>query len=130
MLVMLAPEVAYPVLFVMVALYPEYHLWRDISNDHDDQWIAICIIGSFMANVITLYALQRKSVHRTAVSYFRDAVLGFQLATCIFASIRQAIISYPQIDREKDGNVVAGWLMMFMAVIAHNEYKLHQRKSK
>ena len=123
---MFTSEHLYQALFFVLALYPTYFLWRDISNDHDDQWISGGIIGAWVFDLVTYYILKRSQKWKYTIYYFRDAVLGFQLATCLFASFRQIILSYPQLDTEKDGNIVSGWLLMFMAVTSFNLLKLHQ----
>lgn len=129
---MLSSEQLYQGLFFVVAIYPIYFLWRDISNDHDEQWLAGGIIGAYIFDLITYYISPhiKNTFWKHAIYCCRDATLGFQLATCLFASFRQIILSHPQIDTEKDGNIVTGWLLMLMAVTSFNLLKLHQTDKK
>ncbi len=120
---MLSPEHSYQILCFLIGMCPIYFLFQDgMKNEHDEYWIGVGIILAFIIDLITYYTLK----HVKLVNYIRDAVLGFQVATCMFASVRQAIISHPQIDTEKDGNIWAGWLLMFMSLTAHNLLRLHQ----
>lgn len=125
---MISSEQLYHLLFFFLAVHPTYFLWRDISNDHDEHWVSSNIIGAYVFDLITYYLLEAKleKFWNSVIYYFRDAVLSFQSATCLFAAIRQIVLSQPQVDTEKDGNVVSGWLLMFMAITAYNLLKLHQ----
>lgn len=135
---MVSSEQLYHVLFFSLAVYPtifmffERYLWRDISNDHDEHWISSSIIGAYVFDLITYYLLKREltTFQNSVIYYFRDAVLSFQTATCVFAAIRQIVLSHPQEDTEKDGNILTGWLLMFMTITAYNLLKLHQNKKE
>ena len=80
---MFTSEHLYQALFFVLALYPTYFLWRDISNDHDDQWISGGIIGAWVFDLVTYYILKRAQKWKYTIYYLEFGVYQITSEPCL-----------------------------------------------
>jgi hypothetical protein len=126
----------YRLLYFCTAIYPVWHLWRKVTNDHVNHWYASAIQALFLVD-FALYHLLYSNETRSYIFYvMRDVVLTFTLATCVSLGLLQLIISHPRpnylhnqngiLESHEDANIICGWLSMFMSLLIWDQLKLHR----
>ncbi len=124
----------YMLLYFFSAAFPIWFFWQPKSNDHIENWFAYIISLLYFFNYITFQIINKNwfPIFRTYTTYaIRDTLLTANMATCAFVSILQAVISHPRenfksnkyglLESLQDHNIIAGALLMFMAIISWNQ---------
>ena len=124
----------YMLLYFFSAAFPTWFFWQPQSNDHIENWFAYIISLLYFFNYVTFQIINKNwfPIFRTYTTYaIRDTLLTANMAACAFFSIIQAVISHPRqnfksnkyglLESLQDHNIIAGALLMFMAIISWNQ---------
>jgi hypothetical protein len=129
-------ELWYRLFYFVVAIYPIWFLWRPKTNDHVYHWFASAIQALYVADFALYYLLYSKQRSYT-IYIFRDVVLNFTVATCFTLSLLEIVIAHPRpnfvdnqngiLESEQDANILSGWLIFFMGLLALDQLRLHRQ---
>lgn len=129
-------EIWYRLGYFCTAIYPVWHLWRKVTNDHVYHWNASAIQALFIVDFVLYHLLYSNQTRSYALYVFRDVLLNFTLATCTAFGLLQIVVSHPRpnylhnqngiLESQEDANIICGWLLMFMALLVWDQIKLHR----
>jgi len=132
-----SPAILYRLLYFSFSIYPIWFLWRKKQNNHVYHWFAVVIQSLYVVDCLLHYLLLGKNTRSYPFYVMRDIVLNFTLATNATLGLLQIVVSHPRanskdnangiLESEEDGNILCGWLVIFMTLIVRDKIKLHRQ---